>query len=289
MTRTVRTLGTSAAVQIVEDAPAPVLAPAPPAIQRLTREQYDGIDRLSCSQLKPMRTSPLAFRHALTHPREDTPDLRLGRCLDLRVLTPDAYASRVMVAPDVDRRTKVGKAEWAAFVGASAGREVIEAAEAEQVEAMAAALARNTKMAPYLVGEPQVAVLWECDGVPLKSLLDLVTSNGAIVDLKSARSLARFGAQAFDLGYHLQASMYVDAWKFATGEDRPFCLATIEKTAPYESVLFVVPDAVLDAGRAEYRRLLALYRACREADAWPGVEPVQFLELPRWSGVARES
>ena len=38
----------------------------------------------------------------------------------------------------------------------------------------------------------------------------------------------------------------------------------------------------------EYRRLLAIYKSCVEANVWPGIEPVQFLRLPKWSGVTNE-
>lgn len=258
--------------------------------RNMERAAYDAIPRLSCSQLKPLRKSPRAFKHALANKREETDALRIGHALDLRVLTPDLYSQRVAIAPECDRRTKAGKATWADFVAASAGKDVLSLEESALVEGMAASIFASPKVAEYLSGETQVAVEWEADGVELKSLLDLVTRNGALLDLKSTRILDPdgFGWDAWRLGYHIQGAMYADAWKQATGEDRPFCFLAVEKTPPYECCIYVMGDDDLRVGREEYRRLLAIYRSCREADKWPGVTEVQFLKLPRRSGVEFE-
>ena len=74
--------------------------------------EYADIAALNWSSLKHMAESPLAYRWHLAHPREDTPALRLGRAVHARILEPAEYERRWAVAPQCDRRTKAGRAEW---------------------------------------------------------------------------------------------------------------------------------------------------------------------------------
>ena len=107
----------------------------------LRHADYLALDRLSPSGAKDLLRSPAHYRAARDEPRAETPALRMGSALHCLALEGRAaFAERFAVAPECDRRTKQGKADWATFTEAAGERTVLTAAEAEPVEGMAAAL-----------------------------------------------------------------------------------------------------------------------------------------------------
>ena len=206
--------------------------------------------------------------------------------LHLAVLEPDLLPSQAAVWSGGRRAGK----EWDAFKSHHAAREILTEAEFDDVQGATMAVLGRREFGPYLAGPSEVSIEWECEGVLLKSRLDKVSSNGALLDLKKTRDASpeAFGRQAHSLAYHAQAAFYADAWAAATGEIRPFVFLAVEAEAPYASALYVVGDEALEQGRNTYGQWLAQYRLCEEAQEWPSYQAIQFLQLPRWSGVSDE-
>lgn len=120
--------------------------------------------------------------------------------------------------------------------------------------------------------------------VPIQALLDLVPRPGSHFlmvagDLKTTRSgqcgpWTRF---AFQMGYHIQASFFLDMLNAAEGAEEGmgranFCFLLQENFAPWQPGKRMMSEDFLALGRIEYQRLLGNYAACLLADRWPGYD-----------------
>ena len=82
----------------------------------MTNKEYRQDPGISRSDLFEMRKSPLHFQYQMTHPKEDTPALLFGRALHKMILEPGDFESEFAVCPTVNRRTKAGQEQYAAFM-----------------------------------------------------------------------------------------------------------------------------------------------------------------------------
>lgn len=254
----------------------------------ISYQDYDAIQRLRCSDLKRIETSPAAFRaHAeLDGTIEfDTPALALGRATHMAVFEPDRFASDVQLFVGMRR----GKA-WEQFVQDHAGQTVLTEQEHERCRRIAAAV-RGHKVAVELLadGWPETTALWSVDGTPAKARLDwLDGQRGLIADLKTCADPGprEFSRSCVRYLYHAQMAWYADA-ALACGATtlRRVSLIAAQSLEPYDVVVYDVPTPVLALGRRIYQRWLATYRACLDRQAWPGIAPdaAITLELPEWA------
>ena len=210
-------------------------------------------------------------------------------CHALALEGPEAYAARYAVAPKVDRRTKAGKATWSAFSEGAGDRAVLTAAEGEQVEAMAMAACGFGPFAALFVGphEAEGSMVWtdEDSGLLCKARPDLAAP-GVLVDFKTSRDARPrpFARDAVEYGLDMQAAFYLDGWRAVHGEELRFAFCVVEKTAPHGVVWYYPDDAMIDNGRARYKRALALWAYCVEAGEWPSYsDQPQMLSLPPWA------
>lgn len=251
-------------------------------------ETYQKIDRVNWSSLKHLARSPAHYRAVLTTPIEDTDAMRLGRATHLATLEPEKFAARWAVWEGGRRYGK----EWDAFRKQHEGLEILKQDEHAEVLAMAEAARRDEYAGRYLRGgQAEVAVLWQHEGVDCKARLDFAADVGAIVDLKTCRDASpeAFGRSAWNLTYYGQAAFYVDGYRAATGKELPYLIVAVESAAPYVVQTYVVPERVLDRGRALYRELLEKLAACRRTNHWPGYGqgPME-LPVPGWAQVPDE-
>jgi exodeoxyribonuclease VIII len=72
------------------------------------------INSISFSKLKALNHSPKRLHQYITAP-QDTDAMTAGSVLDCLLFTPDEFSDKFAIAPDVDRRTKDGKALYAEF------------------------------------------------------------------------------------------------------------------------------------------------------------------------------
>ncbi len=246
----------------------------------MSREAYDQIQRVNWSSLKHMGKSPAHYRQNLLTPRKDTDALKFGRVVHLAVYEPEKFAYSVAVWGGGRRAGK----EWDKFCEHNDGRELLTEEEMRCVTAISNAV--RAAAGPYVSsGSGEVTVLWQPEGVDAKARLDFVSNAGPIVDLKTARdaSPGAFAKQFFNLGYDGQSAWYVDAWKAATGEKRPYVIVAIEKADPFVVQVYRVPESALELGREKYRANLEMLAHCRRESKWPGyAEGEVELEIPRW-------
>ena len=256
--------------------------------------EYLEWDAPSSHDLALIRKSPAHYAEAKLNPVEPTAAMRLGSACHAIVLEggPSMTHHSVAVSPKFDRRTKIGKAGYAAFQAESGGRTVITEAEYETIRSMAQAVTASTAGSFVLAGAPnrEHSCLWEGPGgVICRGRPDAYGPN-LVVDLKTCAdaSPGEFGRTAARYGYLTQAAWYLDGLQSAgiVGPNAVFCFLAVEKTPPFGVAVYAMTEEHLEAGRKLYRPALATYVECRESGQWPSYEgssTVQHLELPKWA------
>lgn len=247
----------------------------------MTNPLYDRIPGINWSRLKDLRVSPRQFHSA--PPRAETVAMRIGLAAHTLILEPHRFDEQYVVWPQARR----GNA-WKAFAEEHSNRCILTAAEHERAERCSDAVREHETASELLAGGvSEHGLSWtdEKTGHACKGRVDHV--NGRLVEIKTTAIIdpRRFAALAVRLGYHCQLAFYFDGLR-ANGYDIAASpgLVTIQSEPPHDVVVYNVPDHVLGAGRAEYRRLLRLLDECEAKDEWPGIakEPLELL-LPDWA------
>lgn len=274
-------------------------------VRNLPIEQYHGGDNatdfISKSGLDTFARSPAIFyaRHLdpMRPPRpEPTPAQVLGSMVHTAILEPGEFDNRYAIAPKVDRRTKAGKEDWAAFVSTlRLGQEAADPDMVVQARAMAASVFRIKPLFDLLsAGEPEVSAFYldEPTGAMCRVRPDWVSPAGdgvILLDVKSCMSARPdgFAKSVANWRYDVQAAMYSDGWEFATRQRvHGFVFAAVEKEYPFAAAAYMLDDDTIEKARKVYRRDLNRYDECRQSNTWPGYSPdpnaIQLLTMPAW-------
>ena len=243
----------------------------------MTEREYREHPAISRSQLFKLRESPEKFRYYMDNPEQPTPALVFGQLLHSMVLQPETLNRDFAVMPTIDRRTKSGKEEFAAFEENSKGKTVVTAEMFETAVAMFGKLMSNDYVRQLLDGEREKPFFWTDDltGEECKCRVDCLTSiNGMdiIVDLKTAENADTdtFMRHAIKYGYNLQAAMYGEGVKANTGKEHAFVFIVIEKKPPYAINILQADKAFVLHGFDMFRELIGTYHECKTTGNWYG-------------------
>lgn len=259
----------------------------------ISDDTYHG-DRSSVSSptLKTLLSKTPAHAKAdLETPRPETRALLLDRAVRRRVLEPDRYRDDFVVGPEVNRRYRDGKAEWADFLAAHPGATILNANDGATVEAMENAIAAHPLASPaFRSGLPELSG-WYSDpeaGVRCRIRPDyLRADDGIMVGLRTALDVspAAFQRAVLTQGYHVQRAMYAAGYEAITGDPlRDFLFVTVEKASPYAVAVYRIAEDALEVGLRLYRAALRTWADCLERDTWPAYSNhVESISLPPWA------
>lgn len=242
-----------------------------------------------------MNDSPEKFRWHMDHPEEEekSPALAFGSAAHKLILEPNDFDSEYAVAPNVDRRTKTGKEEWAAFCEENTGKTMIGPDDYSVMMQMLESVVNCPLANEMLSGQHEVPFFWKDPetGIACKCKADCVRhidGRYVIVDYKTTLSAQteKFNAEIFKRGYMMQAAMYAEGVQVALGLDyRPgFVFVAQEKKAPYAVNVIEVSEDVMEYGSKIFHDLLRKYHECKEVDIWPGYvdDIANETNLPGW-------
>jgi hypothetical protein len=109
-------------------------------------------------------------------------------------------------------------------------------------------------------------------GVPVKSLLDLVPTDGTfLADLKSTNCAhpRAWKKSVFTYNYHVQASRHLDLWNAATGDQRnDFRHILQENVHPFEVAKRFLSSEFIALGRQRYIGALKRYAKALQTGVW---------------------
>lgn len=259
----------------------------------MAREEYCHIKAANYSTIKHFSRTPAHAREMMLHPPDPTPQMELGTATHCAVFEPSRFAEEYIVAPKVDKRTKAGKEEWAAFEEANRHKSLLDLDEMDQCQGMMKQ-AYEHEIAKQLLSSPgkaEVAVVWtdKRTGVRCKALLDRIilwAGWTVVLDLKTTRNAGpwEFSGQVAKLWYHEQAAFYLDGLNTIAQAERRFMWIAAESERPYCVAVYEPDQEALQAGRSAYQAHLDAYQSCRESNSWPGYPAsIQPLSLPRWA------
>lgn len=244
---------------------------------------YRDMGGINQSALKRILSSPREYRWWLEHERAQTASLTRGDGLHVAILEPDRFA-REYVGASYSGATKAGKEERAE--AAAAGITMLSSADYQVVQECAASVRAHPVIRRYLdrITGTEVTMQWEIAGRACKGRLDAVCSGSVLLELKTTRSLERFARDCVAYRYPFQLAWYHDGLEQSLWRPSTVVLPVVETAPPYDCALYIVPDSVLELGRAEYERALRILSECEERDTWPGAHPdEELLVLPDWA------
>ncbi|MEA3225639.1 MAG: PD-(D/E)XK nuclease-like domain-containing protein [Planctomycetota bacterium] len=252
---------------------------------------YRRIDAVNHSLLWEMQTkSPKHALYYRDHPKEDTPALLIGRAAHSLILEPETFTEHWAVAPAVDRRTKAGKAEWAAFVEQAGEKSVLSGNDYEAIEEMAKAIESQRLHRLVRTGKAEVVVVWVDDetGILCKGRLDYLHQERGlfVIDFKTTEDARQgpFGYSIQKYGYFSQAAFYCMACEALLEQTPGYTWLVAEKKPPYAVAAYQIQAGTLNAGTEFCRRALSHYARCLETDEWPGYpDDVVPIEMPQWA------
>ena len=263
-----------------------------PDIFEMTNEEYHSSIGISKSSLDKFAKSPAHYLYSKNNPTQPTPAMQMGTLIHTAILDPSELLNRYAVAVNCDRRTKEGKEIWASFLESSKGKQVITQDEYELVTNMRETLFANPKIKHLLDGaEVEQSYFWvdKKTGLLCKCRPDAVNM-GYLIDIKSTTDASpeAFAVSAYNFRYHNQSAWYLDGYAEVTGEQpKGFIFIAVEKTAPFQSAIYIADDLFVEAGRQENNMLLSKFAECVQTDSWHGYGgkddmPIT-LNLPYWA------
>ena len=256
-------------------------------VETPARIAYDAIRAVNWSTLRHLRHSPARCKWRMAHPEPPKPAWLLGAALHAALLEPADVARRYALCEvRRDARTRAYQ-DWLADHHEA---QALTADEWDAVQGMTAAVRRHPHAAVALAAaRTEVTLEWvdAPTGLRCKGRVDAL--GAGLVELKTARNVApeALGRAAYAYAYHGQLAWYDDGARVAgqlADDAPPPKVIAVETAPPWEVVVYSVPAAVIEQGRALWRRLLDQYAACQASGYWPAIgDTVQSLELPRWA------
>ena len=264
-------------------------------IEMANEAYHADVSRISKSGLDLISKSPAHFYARYLDPNRETsaptPAMRLGSLTHSFVLEYDTFFNNYVIAPELNKRTNDGKAAWAAFEQANAGKTVITLDEYDHAKKIRDAVMAHPAAAMLLKKGKSEQVFHFTEpktGVHCKIKPDFLSEDtGFIVDLKTTTdaSAKEFGRSAFNYRYHVQGAFYGDGIYYATNQQvKGFVFIAVEKDPPFAVAVYYLDQQAIELGREAYLNDLETYKKCVQTGAWPayGYEVTPLL-IPDWA------
>lgn len=243
-------------------------------------------DSISNSGLTRIAQSPGHYMYR--GPGKDSRFKDIGSAIHTALLEPEVFQSKYVLLRDVaDRRAS----EYKAAAKVHGGEYVLTGPESDNVVGMVESVYSQPKTAAWLRSdgyrEASLFVNDPVTGVLVRVRYDLLTKSGHVIDIKKTQDARpeAFSRSVFNYRYYVQAALYLDAWKWATGQDlKSFRFLAIEEHPPHATKLYKSDFTMLEEGRKEYRAALDSYAACVASGDWHLYEQDddELISLPDW-------
>ena len=264
----------------------------------LTFDDYSRIVACNHSIIKNFSLTAAHARYRMLNQDESSKFQDLGHALHQALLEPALFKESVLVAPDVDRRTNVGKAEWAAFEERAKGRTIVTETDMACLDGIRKNAAAHETINLILNGPgvSELSIVWIDPATKLKckARLDrLAELNGwpFIIDLKTTHrpaSTHSWQTAIMQFSLHEQAAHYQNGLEvlrpLREGFKRKYAWVVAETEPPYAVRIFEADDLSLDIGRDQVAKHLAQFRECLDAGVWPSwPQGLDLAGLPAWA------
>jgi len=248
----------------------------------LPMAEYRAMAGLSKHELDNFAVAPSYYIHRKGQEWKPSRSMELGTLIHSLVLENRIdYA----VGPNVDKRTKDGKAEWAGFCYENVGKTIITQDEETVILGCKAACEPLLEKVKYDASGIENSMFWERSGIQCKGRPDLIGEvNGelAIVDLKTTNDIRSFDSKFFAFRYDVQAAWYQRGLResIGSGVEAAFWFLVVDTEAPHLCQLMKASTGLLKQANDRINEELEHFIACVESDIWPGLPEFKVI-LPR--------
>jgi len=235
---------------------------------------YASIKAVNWSTLKWMAVSPKHYRWHLEHPEPRKPAYVFGGAVHCLLFEPDKFDSRYAGYDGIRRGW-----QWDEWQAQHPGIESLKPNELDEVQAVVKSIREHPRAAALLDGcRVEEPIQWtdQATGLAMKGRIDAIKPQ-YLLDLKTGRDVipGRFLRASASYLVHGQLALYQDG-ALRLGkiqDDTPPYVISVEKSPPYDVVIYQLTHDALVLGRAVYRSLLNKLMQCQAADWWPGISP----------------
>lgn len=250
----------------------------PDGVHIISNDEYHSSEGLSRSGLWQFKKSPHHYwSEYLSGTREQTPptpSMVIGELVHCMSLEPEQLVERYAVAPEINKRTKEGKAQWDEFEQSVVERVVITQQQYDVAQEMSINLRKNDTfnlLVDDALIEKSIYFTHESTGLQCKVRPDVWQSN-IVADLKTTAdaSYRAFQLSAYKFGYFLQAGMIKEALRSVGENLEKFVIVCVENQKPYATALYILDDAAVEYGVNLFNTLMDKFKACHDKNEWPG-------------------
>jgi hypothetical protein len=241
-------------------------------MSKITNGQYNQTKAVRQSHLKQILQSPAHYRVAVEKSEDysESKAMLIGSAVHCAVLEPNAFAQR-FIAIDGNRNSNavkdaIGRAE-------SLGLSVLKSEEMAEVYTMTNAINSHPQAGRLVQGGlVELGLSWHKDGVDYKCKPDLIRDDHIFVDLKTTRDASprSFSRDFFDHGYDFQMEFYREGLAENGFESFTPAIVCVENVAPYNVMVYAIPEEVLQYGRKNIEKARKILKECIEKMTWPG-------------------
>ena len=249
----------------------------------MSNEEYHAAPGVNASKLKTMTKCPALIEWEQNCPvdNDKTGAIDLGTAFHVMVLEPEKFDGLYVVEPQLDRRTKEGKALAAEFELSSQAKTILTALEFKKLSLMRGSLMAHPIAKQLLLNQigTEISIFAEDgDGELLKIRIDLESEiNGVtfVVDLKSIDRIENISKAINERGYDISASHYRHVYRLHHGKYPDyFLLIFVAKTAEmgrYPVQVGEISGEDMAEGERKRAALLNQYKECKASGVWPGI------------------
>jgi len=260
-------------------------------------EYHADTTKIGSSMLKTALESPHLYRRRfvddppLTGKRSES--MALGSALHCLVLEPDKFPSLFVVKPEVDGRTREGRAANADFALNAIGKDLLSADQYEKAKRMANAVLAEPLVQELMDGAiVERGIVWEEGGLVLKCKPDIFVPGYADeedlhLDIKSSsdpspenwKSLSDF-SPIFKYRYDMQvAAHYTAGIEALTGRPCLSGVIVVGSEEPHDVYIYPM-TTYRECGEAWRQKALSIIRHCRETGVWRRPEQDFVSDMP---------
>lgn len=264
-----------------------------PFFDKLDDASYHAYPALSSSGIKHLLKSPAHYLASLQVPREPTPSMEFGTLFHMSILEPMLFEDKVMPMPELNLRTKDGKAQKAELE--STGKKLVDAKTFDKIRKMQKSIFNNWIADTYLLDTrlmKEYTLITDLDGKHHKAKPDgILPSQRTVIDVKTVADASEYKFQnaILNFGYHIQAAHYLNVCRRLGLEVDNFVFIAVETEPPYTCAVFDLSAEFLDYGHKLCEKAYKIYKELPEDffsqsfDALPSSQNlVKTIDLPNF-------
>jgi hypothetical protein len=228
-------------------------------------DEYNNIDAIRSHDLTSIIKDPYTWKYETKADNEASFFIegRLQHCL---FLEPHVFADEFVIAPNIDRRTKLGKEEYAEFMDSVGNRTVVNQAMVDECQARVEVL---DALRPTDKDQTELTIVFDFYEHRCKARLDMLAGS-TIIDLKTCRSASprSFIQSVKSYGYYQQGAFYLTAGQSVGLDVDSFQFIALQKAQPYPYVVYELTPESIAYGSAQNQQAIDIMMHCKEHDIY---------------------